>query len=153
MKQIMKWEEAKNNSFYKYIEPSMINDQHISELIRKGEESLTGRARYCLHANSEASQQLMLIYHDLRTTVPVHRHKVNGEFIIVIKGSIEVKLLNEEFDTCEIIELEAICSPRPVWIPSMTWHTIKIVSNYCLFYESSIGPFRKENTDVTFNKP
>jgi cupin fold WbuC family metalloprotein len=145
------WKEAKNDSFYKYVDTATLSENYVDELIKKGEESSTGRARYCLHANAEAVQQLMLIYHDERTCVPVHRHKSNGEFIILLKGSCDVIFMNENFDVDKIIKLDARFISSPVWIPSMIWHTLRITSKFCLFFESTIGPFREGNVDVAPN--
>lgn len=148
----MNWEVSGIDSFFAYVNPRQISDDLILELIRRGEQSATGRARLCLHEDVNDPLNIMLIYHDQRTSVPVHRHAPFGEYVILHKGAAEVTFLNDSLERISSVKLRDDGSgARACWVSPDRWHTLKF-EEPTLFYELSQGPYNAKRTsfvDVT----
>ena len=136
---------AKNESYYAYVTPDTVKDYYISAIKEKGGQSATGRARLCFHNSPDEPLHLMLIYHDQRTQVPIHRHEPFGEYIIVLDGALEVTTYHSDFRRDKSHNICSGMHPTPYWIPPNVWHSFKF-ENPTLFYEISEGPINGKTT-------
>ena len=141
------WEVGENDSFYcylhdyKHIESSSL----LNQLIEKGKKSLTGRARICFHNSPIDELQSMLIYHDQRTEVPVHKHLLHAEFILPKAGTFKINYFNSVGDKIVKTVLTTENSLIPMLTPTGTWHDLEFTGP-TLFYEFKKGPFNKKDT-------
>jgi cupin fold WbuC family metalloprotein len=136
----LSWRVTGNDSYYAYLHESQINQRHIEELKSKGRESKTGRARLCLHKSPDSKFQLMIIYHDDRTTVEPHRHLTCGEYVMAYEGSMEVNFFDDDLTMTKKFILEQSANSLPLWVPANLWHCMKFTAE-TIFYEFSEGPF------------
>lgn len=141
------WKCSGVDSYYAYVKGRLLSRQHIVALSKKGSKSPTGRARLCLHDNPEDVLQLMAIYHDERTIVPIHRHSPYGEHIFVKDGELELVL----FDAALNINLTVRMSSKDngdagFYTPPNVWHTLKFAKP-TIFFEITRGPFNAKITE------
>ena len=140
------WKISKVDSFYRFCDSGSYIPADVEDLIKKGNESSTGRARLCLHRANSENLHVMLIYHDQRTRVPIHRHMNFGEQIIATQGDLNIDLYDDSLILTERIQLGlgegSVCS---LWIPPQRWHTLTF-SKPCLFFEISTGALNEKST-------
>jgi len=147
MKQIdLLWQKSGTDSFYAYLPQTDDKAVFIDSLKQKGLESDSGRARLCFHDSPSSSLHVMLIYHDERTKVPIHRHKPYGEYIILVDGLTTVKFFEDRGSEKESITLTTKRLSTPIYIPPYTWHTL-VFDSPSLFYEISEGPLNAKTTE------
>lgn len=138
------WEVAKNQSFYAYIPADLLNRELISQLEQRGKSSATGRARYCLHEKPGDNVHIMLIYHDQRTKVPLHRHSPYGEYIISFQGDFRL-VFQEDNGEKKIINISNSGGPYTCVVPPEKWHNLEF-DGPTLFYEISEGSVDEKKT-------
>jgi cupin fold WbuC family metalloprotein len=131
-------------SFYKFIE---LKDINIEELIEKGKESPSGRARFCIHKNNNSFFQMMIIYHDQRTIIPVHRHLNSEEDLILINGKLNY-IRYEENE--EKILLDSSSTSNGMTTKDKIWHNIELISDYIIFIEIVRGPYEKNISEIRY---
>jgi cupin fold WbuC family metalloprotein len=144
----LNWLKSGNDSYYAYAEDSMVDQSIIDQLREQGRWSNTGRARICLHKRSSDSPNVMLIYHDHRTLVPIHKHSPFGEYLIICKGAFNLTVFDSKIDSIKTVELSS--EPNGIathWIGPDIWHQMSFTEP-CLFYEISEGPFHVKTTHV-----
>jgi len=140
------WQKSGADSFYAYLPETEDRTASINSLKQKGLESGSGRARLCFHDSPSSSLHVMLIYHDERTKVPIHRHKPYGEYIILVEGLTTVKLFEDQGSEKNKITLTPKPLSTPIYIPPCTWHTL-VFDSPSLFYEISVGPLNVKTTE------
>jgi len=82
----------------------------------------------------------MMIYHDFRTQVPIHRHQPYGEYILLMEGECKIVFYDESLSKNREINLRKSDSSlqTPVYIEPGAWHSLHF-KTYAIFYEISPG--------------
>lgn len=142
------WQQSGDNSFYAYVLSSNVPGTLIDNLYRQGTISTTGRARLCFHDHPESPVHIMLIHHDQRTIVPIHKHRPFGEFIFIREGDLELVFYDDKLEVASVSCLssnkraDGFCS-----IPANVWHTLRF-NKPTTFFEISQGPLDAKITEV-----
>jgi len=142
-----KWQRSGTDSYYAYVKDQRLSDKLISSLIKQGRRSPTGRARLCLHSHPSDAVHIMLIYHDERTVVPIHRHMPFGEFVLVKDGSLNLVFFDEDLNINSNMHigsstgLEISCLTPPG-----VWHTLQF-KQPTIFFEITQGPLNEKTTE------
>ena len=139
------WNKNNKNSIYKFVN---YLDIDINELILFGKSNINGRARLCIHKNNFNFFQSMIIYHDNRTILPIHRHLKTTEDLILLHGSLEYFVYDDDFNITKKIELNADSELNGVTTLKNTWHNIKIISDFIIFLENVKGSYEKNITEI-----
>lgn len=134
------WENSRSDSFYTYIKDQKISAELIDSLYKQGRKSPTGRARLCLHNNPSSDLHIMMIHHDERTIVPIHKHSPFGEFILVKDGELELTLYDKDLFK-ESVSLLSSNNGGDIFCftPPDVWHTLRFKKS-TIFFEISQGP-------------
>ena len=135
------WKCSGVDSYYVYVKSTSLSGDLLENLYRKGKESPTGRARLCMHDNPADGLNFMVIYHDERTIVPIHRHSPHGEHIVLKEGELELILFDSELSvssSCKMSQKHG--GDFGCFTPPNVWHTLKF-SKPTIFFEISKGPF------------
>lgn len=107
------------------------------------------RCRLCLHANPEESQQEMVIVMNRQSYVRPHRHFDKVETLAVIEGLASTVLFDDAGNVDRVIPM----SPNGVSgsffyrMPKGLFHTLIFHSEWLVFIETTIGPFRPDQTE------
>jgi cupin fold WbuC family metalloprotein len=142
----MEWKVSGRDSFYHFVPSRAVSDDLVRALVRQGEQSRTGRARLCLHQHERDSLHVMLIYHDSRTSVPVHRHSPFGEYLVLVDGAAVVTFYDQSLQPDSSISISTLDGgTRACWVPPNCWHKMTF-NGPTLFYEFSQGPLNEKQT-------
>ena len=131
-----------------------IDEKDIVALKSAAFEAPLKRARYCLHRDSDAPVQEMVIAVHRESRIPVHRHMGKCESVHMIEGEMEILVYNEKKELDTTIGLGPLGSGRSIFcrISSEIWHSVKPLSEFVVFHETTRGPFLKEETQVFDDK-
>jgi len=141
------WEKSGADSFYAYVSSQRVTAELIDSLYKQGKASPSGRARLCLHSHPSSTIQVMLIYHDSRTMVPIHKHAPFGEFISIVAGEFELLVYDNDLIIQSTLLLSSesggdlFCS-----VPANVWHSLRFTKP-TVFLEISQGPFDVKITE------
>ncbi len=141
------WEHSGSDSFYTYIKDQKLSANLIDSLYKKGKESPTGRARLCLHNDPSSSLHIMLIHHDQRTVVPIHKHSPFGEFVLVQDGEVELACYDSDLNMSSVTRLSSSAKGDIFYFtPPNVWHTLRF-ERETIFFEISQGPLNVKVTE------
>jgi cupin fold WbuC family metalloprotein len=106
------------------------------------------RCRLCLHASPEAHQQEMLIVMHRDSFVVPHRHVGNDETMLVLEGNALAPIFDDHGGLAEVIPMGPPDSGRTFLyhMPEGVWHGLEIDTDWLVYVETTIGPFRREAT-------
>ena len=125
----------------------IINQSLFDSLISEAKKSSRLRKNYNFHESLDDKCQRMLVALEPGTVMPIHRHKVD-EIQILLKGSMKVKIYNDE----GIIIEEHILNPKlgqyGIQVSANTWHSLEVLESDTVVFEVKEGPYTpndKEN--------
>jgi cupin fold WbuC family metalloprotein len=107
------------------------------------------RARFCAHADADASLHEMLIVHPRDAYVRPHLHRGKDESLVVLEGEVLLVLFDAHGLPSAAHRLAAAgSSDRPFFLrtPADTYHTLLIQSEWLTFLEATTGPFDRADT-------
>ena len=141
------WDRSGVDSYYTYVQEQRVSAELVDSLVHQGKTSPTGRARLCLHKDPSDSLHIMLIYHDERTIVPIHRHFPYGEFIFIKDGRFDLIFYNDDLSPQSINPIGS-SSDGDIFCftPANQWHTLKF-NNPAIFFEVSMGALNEKVTE------
>lgn len=128
--------------------PVGIDRAQSGVIVDRAREVAAKRARLCVHGDPQEQLHEMLICLDKATYVRPHKHS-GPESIHVVSGACDLVMFDEDgrIDACiplgdynsENVFLQRIA-------PSI-YHTMIVRSERLIFHETTLGPFRRCNTD------
>ena len=140
------WQRSGSDSYYSYVNDQKVSAELVDCLIQQGKISPTGRARLCLHSHPSDSLHVMLIYHDERTIVPIHRHIPFGEFVFIKDGSFDLILYNDDLSLQSINPIGSSGGKSiSCFTPANQWHTLQF-NKPAIFFEISMGASNEKIT-------
>jgi cupin fold WbuC family metalloprotein len=106
------------------------------------------RIRLCAHRGVADHLHEMLIVHTRDTYVRPHRHLEKCESFHVIEGDVDVVIFDEHGAVTGVIGMGSIQSGRRFFyrIADPLYHTLLVRSDVLVFHETTLGPFRREQT-------
>lgn len=128
----------------------IIDDQLLNEISSEAKESPRLRKNYNFHHSAEDGCQRFLNALQPGTEVPIHRHD-NDETFIILRGKIVMLYYN---DKGEEITKETIYPKEGqygVFIPSRTWHSLTVLDEDTVIFETVPGPYRPRRKDQIMN--
>lgn len=124
-------------------------DAGVIDFLRtEAKRSARRRCRLCLHTAPDAAQQEMLIVMHRDSYVAPHKHRGKDETLLVIEGSAQAPIFGEEGDVIDVIALGAPASNRTFFyhMPEGVYHGLAIETEWLVYVETTIGPFRRDAT-------
>lgn len=106
------------------------------------------KSRICAHTSKKSDLHEMIIFHEQGYYIRPHSHPGRSESIHVIKGMVDLILFDSEGCIIDIVEMGDYSSNKIFFhrLNSETTHTLIIKSKELIFHETSLGPFKKNNT-------
>lgn len=105
-------------------------------------------ARLCIHADADAALHEMFIFHRAGAYVRPHLHLGKAESLHVVSGSASAVIFAADGGIAAIHPLGACDSGRRFFLrfDEGVFHTLLIESDEFIFHETTLGPFRREDT-------
>ena len=106
------------------------------------------RCRLCLHAAPAARQHEMLIVMHRDSQVVPHSHAGKDETMLVLEGKALAPTFDQHGGITDVIEMGAPGSGRTFLyhMPEGVIHGVLIESEWLVYVETTLGPFRREAT-------
>ena len=113
----------------------------LDSLTAQAQESPRLRMNFDLRNSAEDSSQRMLNAIEPGSVVPVHRHRVTSETVVVLRGRVVEEYYDEAGVCYESVELAPSGPVYALNIPAGTWHTIKSLESGTVIMEVKDGPY------------
>jgi cupin fold WbuC family metalloprotein len=121
----------------------------VSVLREAATRSPRRRCRLCFHAGPESAQQEMLIVMHRDSYVRPHRHFGKVETLMVVEGEADALIFDESGRLDEQITMSSPGAQGDFFyrMPERIFHTLRFRSEWFVFVETTIGPFRPSNSE------
>lgn len=125
-----------------------VKEVQVEELTRRALASPKHRARLCAHRSADDAVHEMIIALTRDCYVRPHRHVGKCESFHIIRGELDLILFDEAGMPSARIELGPYGSGRPFYYrnEASAFHTVIVRSKIAVMHESTVGPFRSEDT-------
>ena len=123
-----------------------INSSLIDLLINVSKNNLEKNVRFCLHENSESLIQKMLIYERKKMNYPPHIHKNRDESHVVLKGDLELFILDKNGAVLKRI-VNSSKDKNISTVPANFGHLTRPISDFVIYLEIKNGPHTEFKKD------
>lgn len=113
----------------------------LSSLTDKAKASERLRMNLDLRTSSADGSQRMLNALEPGTVMPIHRHRLSTETVVVICGSLEEIFYNGSGEVTETILMQAGGNCPALQIPAGQWHTIRVLEPGTVIFEAKDGAY------------
>jgi len=120
----------------------IIDNALLDELEAQAKDSPRLRQNLDLRTSNEDSSQRMLNALMPGTQVSVHRHNETTETVVVLRGSVEEILFDNNGVECARYTLSRESGNFALQIPKGQWHTV-VVKEPCVILEAKDGAFKR----------
>ncbi|MCQ2238664.1 MAG: WbuC family cupin fold metalloprotein [Bacteroidaceae bacterium] len=128
-----------------------INKELIQQLFDQAAANPRLRQNFDLRTTAEDNSQRMLNAMLPGSQVPVHRHPMSNENVILLCGRMDEILCNEKGEEVERIHLCPSDGRYGCMVPAGVWHTVEIHEPSVIF-EAKDGRFGEDGSE-TFSSP
>lgn len=119
----------------------IIDNNLLDQVTEKAKENDRLRMNYNLHESLDAKAQRLLNALEPGTVLPIHRHNHTAETYIVLRGSINVILVDDNKKPIEQYLLSPEQSVYGIHIPAGQWHTLEVTESGTVIFEVKDGPY------------
>lgn len=125
-----------------------VDGKDIEFLVARAAQNPRKRIRLCAHRNVNDRLHEMLIVHARDTYVRPHKHLAKSESFHIIRGVVDIVLLNDSGELVEVVPMGDYASGRKFFyrLADPLYHTLLIRSDYVIFHEITNGPFNRADT-------
>ena len=124
-----------------------IDKKLINELFDKAVVSERKRVNYDLRTSSNDGSQRMLNALLPGSIVPIHRHPMSNENIMLISGKLAEVLYDENGNETERIHLDPSVGNFGCVVPAGAWHTVEVLEPSVL-YEAKDGKYGEDGSET-----
>lgn len=122
-------------------------DEHlIEDLFAQAEASERKRMNYDLRTSTKDNSQRMLNALLPGTVVPIHRHLMSNENIILIKGRLDEVMYDMYGNEIERLRLDPSAGSFGCVVPAGAWHRVEVIEP-SLIYEAKDGRYGEDGSE------
>lgn len=118
-----------------------VDNELLDSLTSKAKASERYRMNLDLRTSSEDCSQRMLNALEPDTILPIHRHRLSSETVVMIRGSLEEIFYNDDGEVTEVIFMQAGGICPVLQIPAGQWHTVKALESGTVIFEAKDGAY------------
>lgn len=104
-----------------------------------------------LRNSPEDLSQRMLNALEPGTIMPIHRHHVSSESVVLLRGKIEWVFYDDNGSVTERVTLDANGEPRMINVERDRWHSLVCLESGSVLYESKNGAYQPLEEDEVMN--
>ena len=124
-----------------------INKTLLDDLFAKAKESDRLRMNYDLRTSASDNSQRMLNALLPGTNVPIHRHPLSNETVILLRGKLVEVIYDEEGKETERIPLDPSTGNHGCVVPAGAWHTVEVLTPSVIF-EVKDGKYGEDGSET-----
>lgn len=129
-----------------------IDEHMIEELFAQAEASERKRMNYDLRTSANDNSQRMLNALLPGTDVPIHRHVMSNENIILIKGKLDEVMYDMDGNEIGRLHLDPSAGCYGCVVPAGAWHRVE-VHEPSLIYEAKDGKYGEDGSEFLPQAP
>jgi cupin fold WbuC family metalloprotein len=122
-----------------------VNDEVILELLNLARINVNGKARLCLHPNSDEIMQVTYLAFVAPYEDKIHCHPHRPEVLIPIRGKAETRTFD---DSGNVLTTDLMIggSGSAFSTEKLKWHSLKLITYEFVMVEIGIGPLISNST-------
>ena len=124
-----------------------INKPLLEDLFAKANESDRLRMNYDLRTSVSDNSQRMLNALLPGTIVPIHRHPLSNENVLLICGKLVEIIYDAEGNETERIHLDPSAENFGCVVPAGAWHTVEVLEP-SVIYEAKDGKYGEDGSET-----
>ena len=124
-----------------------INKTLLEDLFAKANESDRLRMNYDLRTSVSDNSQRMLNALLPDTIVPIHRHPLSNENVLLICGKLVEIIYDAEGNETERIHLDPSAENFGCVVPAGAWHTVEVLEP-SVIYEAKDGKYGEDGSET-----
>ena len=126
----------------------IIDKSWINRIKRKALKNKSKKFRTCTHYSKKDLVHEMLIVHTNKTYVPPHKHKAKDESILVLEGIATVIVYDQKGNIKKKFKIGDFKTKYPFYykMKKNIFHSFKFHTKFFVFKETTLGPFKKNET-------
>ena len=145
--------KASKSVAYRFNSPIFeVDESLIHLLIETSKLNLKKNIRFCLHDDPESLMQKMLIFERKEMFYPPHIHKNRDESHIVLKGDLELFVLNNNGAVLKRI-VNSYKDKKISTVPPNFAHLTRPLTDFVIYLELKNGPHTSFQNDCFIPKP
>lgn len=123
-----------------------INQELLNDLFVKAEASERKRMNYDLRTSGDDGSQRMLNALLPGTEVPIHRHPMSNENVLLLCGCMDEVLFDDNGKETERIHLNPSVGNFGCVVPAGAWHTVEVFEP-SVIYEAKDGKYGEDGSE------
>ena len=124
-----------------------INKSLLNDLFAKAKDSARMRMNYDLRTSASDNSQRMLNALLPGTTVPIHRHPLSNENVLLICGKLVEVIYDAEGNETERIHLDPTTGNFGCVVPVGAWHSVEVLEP-SVIYEAKDGKYGEDGSET-----
>ena len=124
-----------------------IDNELIDELFEKARGSERRRMNYDLRTSANDNSQRMLNALLPGTEVPIHRHPMSNENVILLQGKLVVVICNSDGNEIDRLILDSANGNLGCVVPAGAWHTVEVLEP-SVIYEAKDGKYGEDGSET-----
>lgn len=119
----------------------VIDNKILDDLSAQAKKNPRLRLAMDLRNGPEDLSQRMLNALEPGTIMPIHRHHVSSESVVLLRGKIEWVFYDDNGSVTERVTLDANGGPRMINVERDRWHSLVCLESGSVLYESKNGAY------------
>ena len=124
-----------------------INKSLLNDLFAKAKDSARMRMNYDLRTSASDNSQRMLNALLPGSIVPIHRHPLSNENVILLCGKLVEVIYDAEGNETERIHLDPSVGNFGCVVPAGSWHTVEVLEP-SVIYEAKDGKYGEDGSET-----
>ena len=124
-----------------------INKELLDSLFVQAESSDRKRINHDLRTSLNDGGQRMLNAMLRSTIVPIHRHPMSNENVILLVGKMDEVFYDDNGIETERIHLDPSKGNYGCVVPQCAWHTVEVLE-HCVIYEAKDGKYGEDESET-----
>lgn len=124
-----------------------IDKSLLDDLFERAKESDRLRMNYDLRTSVSDNSQRMLNALLPGTVVPIHRHPMSNENVILLQGKLVEVICNSDGNEIDRLILDSANGNLGCVVPAGAWHTVEVLEP-SVIYEAKDGKYGKDGSET-----
>ena len=124
-----------------------IDKSLLDDLFERAKESDRLRMNYDLRTSVSDNSQRMLNALLPGTVVPIHRHPMSNENVILLQGKLVVVIYNSDGNEIDRLILDSSNGNLGCVVPAGAWHTVEVLVP-SVIYEAKDGKYGEDGSET-----
>ena len=124
-----------------------IDKSLLDDLFERAKESDRLRMNYDLRTSVSDNSQRMLNALLPGTVVPIHRHPMSNENVILLQGKLVEVICNSDGNEIDRLALDSANGSLGCVVPAGAWHTVEVLEP-SVIYEAKDGKYGEDGSET-----